>query len=221
MKSADIKAGPVYGYSEDRDHIYRYSPVLVLSTDLYMTSRFGQRRFGRADAQYKTMKRGGGYSGTSVVMMTVWLSDAGLENVERVRELATAEAAVEALNDGTGRDITDGTNAQTGQPVVLGTYRTLTSARYLHGDYAELTAEIEARKQRRDAEARQLEDRRLANLARYRELSARLTAQGYQDSAYVGDHSNPASFRLSFAVMEALLDKAEAYDHGLAPLKDI
>jgi hypothetical protein len=187
VKRSDIKPGEVYGYTEDRAHIYRYSAVIVLSTDLYMISRFARHEITRAPAGSKP-QRGRSYNNT-IGLLTVFLDAADHDTVRKVRALASVQDALEGMQglNGRTREITDGINAQTGQPVVLGRYGMLTQASYLHGDYYELTAALEARQTERQRLASEAEQGRKDAVAARNELADRLDAPGSRFSIKVAD----------------------------------
>lgn len=208
MKSKDIEPFAVYAYTEDRAHIYRYSAVMVLSTDLYMTHRFGDRQTELAPPR-STMRRAKSYE-NRVGMLMVYMHSVSHDDVRRLRALVSVEQALDAFNgrNGVTTDIKDPDNPER----YLGSYRVLTNAGYLRGDYFELTARLDEARRKRDEMAQKHEERRLASLAEYKRLNARLTALGVEDREYVGEHSSPSSFRLSFEDMERLVEMAE---HGM------
>ncbi len=95
MKRADIEVGKVYGHSERRDHISRYQPVLVLSTDLYMIPRYGDQRgqILRADGHHTSLTTGRRGLGNAVGLLCVMLRATDHDTVRKVRAYATPEAA--------------------------------------------------------------------------------------------------------------------------------
>jgi hypothetical protein len=205
MKRADIKAGHVYGYNESMTHIYRYQPVLVISTDLYQRPRYGSdRSIHPADQHHTSIRSGRNYQGDAVGLLVVFLHKDGLDDLDRAIEFATPEAALAAINHADTRDVTDAGR-------VLGRYALLTSQRYLHGDYAELEATLEHNRQMRDKHANKVEQARLAAVAQHNELADRLDAlgiTGYHVPAYAHP-GDDLSIRL--ADLELLVGMAERY----------
>lgn len=212
MKRADIEIGPVYGFSEDRARIYHYSPVIVLSLDSYTRARYGNRALKPADQPRERLNRGGWRTHTAPVgLLSVMLYHTDHDSLRRVRALATVEAAVRALDENVNSllDITDGTDAQTGQPVVLGRYILVTSAGDFHGLYSELTAALEAADRQRQEYATEAEQARVANVETYRALAERLDKLGVT-GYHCADWESPTRFdRLTFEDMDALVCLAE------------
>ena len=204
MKRADIEPGKVYGYSEGTTRIYRYDPVMVVSTDLYMIDRY-KRTLGPADEYHRTITSGRRSYDNAVGLLAVNLTPEGLSNLDVVGSLVTPEAAVAGINGG-GRDITLPRGL-----AVLGRYTLITNQRYLHGDYATLQAELDEA----DAPAQRARPTGPSRTAwpawpRYRALEGRLGALGITGYA-VGDWENKSRFEgLRFEDMDTLLDLAES-----------
>jgi hypothetical protein len=202
MKRADIKAGHVYGYNESRDFISHYTPVLVLSTDLYVIPRFGAYKLVLAGPQHTKMQGTPYRDQVGLLAVRLWSMDTVA--VAKVTQQATTEAAVAGLN-GECRDVLDPDDPDRR----LATYFLLKNQRYLHGDYHELAAELDAAERQRDEHDAAREADRVARLGTYNALADRLTALGIT-GYHAADWENKSRFEgLTFDDMDALLLLAE------------
>lgn len=206
MKRADIRTGLVYGHNESTTRHYRFQPVVVLSLNSYHLDRYTHVLAPDSNPREGLTTGRSTYSravGLLAVMLSAEATSA--EDVAKVMRVATPEAAMAGIN-GDGRQVFDPDVDMR----VLGNYMLLTRAQYLHGDYHELTAELEARERRTRTIAQQNESERIARLDRYRALNDRLVALGLKDGQHVSQHAEVYSFKLYFDGMEKLLDLAEA-----------
>lgn len=223
MKFADIKAGEVYGYNESTAHIYRYEACLVISRALFLYLRHGDRKLAPAPSECTSPQSGGRWRNDQVGILVVHLgftaSDPDYDaKLARVRELATVKAALAGLNgspeylydpgDST-RDVRDGTDAQTGQPVVLGRYALLSNQRYLHGDYRTLQAGLDEAARLRNEYAEGAEQARTVAVKARNELADRLDSLGLT-GYHVQSYESPGT-RMSIKAddLEALVEMAE------------
>jgi hypothetical protein len=199
MKLADIVPEGVYAYGKSNTP-YHTTPYVVLSTERYMHVD----RDSRWTKAHKDDKMGTGrrypYRTVGLPAVHLYFTDEDpqyLTKLARVLEVATVEGAK------SGAEVRDG-------DAVLGTYRLITSSRYLHGDYIAWYREKRQRDRDREEHADRVEKSRLSRLARYRALNARLEALGFKDGQYVGDYSDVHSFKIGLDTMERLLSLAES-----------
>jgi hypothetical protein len=206
VRKADIKPFEVYGYSEHRTGIYHYSPVMVISTDMYERSRYGERNLVPARPGMQRFQRASFGSGNmyTVGMIMVELADASHDTVRKLRELVSTDAAMEAINSGE-RNIMDPDDPEKR----LGRYGLLTNQRYLHGDYYELTRALEDSR-RRDARLREeREQARKAAVAEHEALADRLDKLGLTGYHRASYESPGTTVKVKVGDLEELLRLAE------------
>lgn len=219
MKRADIEAGKIYAYDESQSRHYRYDAVLVLSTDLYMLRRQGgsSDKIELADRFHTTMKSGGNWRNDATGLLVLHLTTTGLDDLERTIALASVEGALAGIGND-GRVLADGTDDQTGNPVVLGHYALLTNQRYLHGEYAVLQAELDAAERLRNEYSERAERDRVALVAARNEQADRLDSLGLTGYHVQSYESPGAHVKIKADDLETLLELAEhAYADNIRP----
>ena len=207
MKRADIQPWQVYGYSTSRTHIYRYTPVMVLSAASYFRSRFGERQVGPCqDADEKLAQAKSYSSGVGLLAVMLPADRTDHDSIRRLRALATVDKALIALNEsGAGvREIRDTDDPK----AVLGTYMLMTDTRHLHGDYHTLVRELDEAEQRSRDESQRQEESRLADLARYDGIVGRFADLGIM-LARAGQYDHPSMVKMTFEQAERLLGMVE------------
>lgn len=211
MKRGDIQIGPVYGYSEDRKYITRYQPVILLSLDSYERARYGTKLLAPTHEPREKLNRGGWRTHTNPVGLLGVMLTAGTDHdtLRRVRALVSVEEALAAQNgQRENRSVVDPDDPEH----ELGRYILVTATADLQGDYAELTAALEAAEDARARYADAAEQARVADVARYNELADRLDrlgVTGYHASGWESPHGRFE--KLTFDDLELLIVGAENF----------
>lgn len=219
MKRSDITPGQVVSKVSFRDSRQGW-PIMILSLDSYRRDWHGRA----VELAGRDRLVAGSHRLSEVGLLTVSLAfsmnDTGESppmdvldfriKAEKLRELASADAAVAALSAGKAWDDREHLHIKDADGELLGVYELLTGLQMVAGDYVEL---ILAERQRAAQSARyaaEAEQARVANVERFNGLAGRLDELGIT-GYHAGSYESPSRFeRLRFEDMERLLDLAES-----------
>lgn len=227
MKRADIKPGDLVSKHSFRDSRQGW-PMLILSTDSYErhwrtdeVTNVGGARLVQGDLRRCTvgllavhlsfdMHSGTGDDGDGPPMDVLEFR----AKVEQVRELVSVEAAIAAIYQRAREGWSTDHNAlliHDAEGTVVASYELLTGLQLVQPDYIGETLAERRRQSEATRYATEAEQARVADVATYRAIAARLDALGVT-GYHTGDwESHHGRFdKLSFDDLETILDLAES-----------
>lgn len=218
MKRKDITPGKVYSLLSYRDSRQGW-PVMILSKDSYQK----HHRTHVVDIAGNDRLVQGDYRRSAVGLIVVKLGFSMNEGedvldfrakVDQVRERASVVKGLAALNvTDKAWDDRDHLNITDDEGNVLGHYELLTGLQMVQGPYIALTlAERQAQAQSR-VWADELEQQRVAAVARHNGIAGRLGNLGIM-IARAADYEHPSMVKMTFEQAERLLSLAESADRA-------
>lgn len=214
MKRADITPGEVYSLASYRDSRTGW-PVMILSTDSYQR----HHRTHVVDIAGNDRLVQGDYRRSAVGLIVVKLGFSMNEGedvldfrarVERVRELVSVVKGLAALNASIDKawDDREHLMVQDAEGTILGHYELLTGLQMVQGPYIALTLAERRAEAQRHVYADELEQERVAAVARHNGIAGRLGNLGVM-IARAADYEHPSMVKMSFEQAERLIDLAE------------
>jgi hypothetical protein len=232
VKRNDIDPGGVYSLVSYRDSRQGW-PVMILSTDSYeldwrtkVLDHAGRARLVQGDYRHSavglltvklgfSMHSGRGDDGDEPPMDVLEFR----AKVEKLRDLVDVSAAITALNASADKvwDDREHLYIRDAEGELLGTYELLTGLQMVPGSYVPMVLSERRAEAQRNAYASEHEQQRVARVADFRELRARLQALGLMDmEGTLYDSSDVHTVKLSFATMARLLTMAETgHEHEI------
>lgn len=225
MKRKDITPGKVYSLLSYRDSRQGW-PVMILSKDSYQK----HHRTHVVDIAGNDRLVQGDYLRSAVGLIVVKLGFSMTEptgpdgdgpmmdvrdfhrKVAVLRERASVVKGLAALNDSRDRawDDREHLNIRDQDGILLGHYELLTGLQMVQGPYVELTLAERQAEAQRTRYGQEAEQARVADVATYRSLAARLDALGIT-GYHCGDRESPHGRfeKLTFEDMDTLVSLAE------------